>query len=63
MIAVGDPAKPDGAVVCRACAALPADEQRRRHDAVMVRPLGDATADRLRASGAQVSRGLGKPSP
>jgi hypothetical protein len=60
MITVGDPANPDGAVVCRACAALPPDEQRRRRDAAMMRRSGDATADRLRASGAEVSRGLGK---
>jgi hypothetical protein len=37
MIVVGDPANPDGAIVCRACAALPADEQARRRDVAVAR--------------------------
>ena len=42
MIVVGDPANPDGAVVCRACAALPADEQKRRRDVAMARMVAFA---------------------
>ena len=37
MIVVGDTKKPDGAIVCRACAALPRDEQKRRRDVAMTR--------------------------
>ena len=39
MIAVGDPAKPDAAIVCRSCAALPADEQKRRRAVAIERGM------------------------
>lgn len=55
MIVVGDASKPDGAIVCRACAALPADEQRRRQRAA-TRLIEDTATQRMRLAGAAVLR-------
>jgi hypothetical protein len=49
MIVVGDGTHPDGAIVCRACAALPTEEQKRRRDAAMARRLTDAV-DKTRST-------------
>ncbi len=44
-IEVGDAAHPNGAPVCRPCAALPADERRRLRDVAMARMIRRAAAD------------------
>lgn len=43
MILTGDVAAPDASVLCRRCAALPSEDQRRRRDAAMARMLRVAT--------------------
>jgi len=43
MIATGDTQEPDADILCRPCATLPPDEQKRRRDDAMARMLQPAT--------------------
>jgi predicted nucleic acid-binding Zn ribbon protein len=45
MLLTGDVTRPEGSVVCRRCAALPANERKQQRDVAMVRMLRAATVD------------------
>jgi hypothetical protein len=47
-VATGNQDHPDGDILCRHCAALPASERQRLRDASMARMLAAATAERPR---------------